>query len=216
MNCSLGTCESLVDWVCRRVNQTGTVSESVNESLDQEVDVELLQRMARGDKEAFAAFYDRYAALLFSIIFRILNDQKESEDVLQEASLLIWEKATVYTPSIGKPSSWAVTIARNKAIDRIRFLQRQNRLVEKAATEGEGNEPVRSVRESVYGREKAELIRVAITDLPVDQRQAIEMAFFKGLTQYEISETLREPLGTVKARIRRGMLKLRASLEGLL
>ena len=109
-----------------------------------------------------------------------------------------------------------MTFVRNKAIDRIRASQRRNQLVENAlaAIPAENDEP--SANESLCGREKAQVIRSAVTSLPVEQRQAIELAFFTGLTQNEISERLREPLGTVKARIRRGILKLREKLEGRL
>jgi RNA polymerase sigma-70 factor (ECF subfamily) len=178
-------------------------------------DVDLLREISAGDRSAFARFYDQYSKLLFSIAFKILNDAKESEDVLQEVFLQVWDKAAHYDPRLGKPVSWAVTLTRNKAIDHIRSSQRRSRLMEQAATEmtvltgGAG-----TANESVRGRESADLISSAVADLPADQRKAIEMAFFSGLTQNEISETLKEPLGTIKARIRRGMLKLRDRLEG--
>lgn len=178
-------------------------------------DVDLLREISAGDRPAFARFYDQYSKLLFSIAFKILNDAKEAEDVLQEVFLQVWDKAGHYDPRLGKPVSWAVTLTRNKAIDHIRSSQRRSRLMEQAATEmtvltdGTG-----TANESVRGRESADLISSAVADLPADQRKAIEMAFFSGLTQNEISETLKEPLGTIKARIRRGMLKLRYRLEG--
>lgn len=216
MNCSLGILEAVSGWSCPAVVPGRLVTYSVNEAADHNADIELLQRIARGDRDAFSRFYDLYSNVLFSIAFRVLNDQKEAEDVLQESFLQIWEKAPTYKPQAGKPFSWALTITRNKAIDRIRFLQRQSRLVESATNQAEPAAEVVTVRESVFGREKAELIRLALTGLPSDQKQAIELAFFSGLTQHEISAALREPLGTVKTRIRRGMLKLRDSLEGLL
>jgi RNA polymerase sigma-70 factor (ECF subfamily) len=178
-------------------------------------DVELLRSISEGDRYAFSRFYDQYSKLLFSIAFHILNDQKEAEDVLQEVFVLIWDKAGTYHSRLGKPSSWAVALTRNKAIDYIRANQRRSKLAEQAATEMSVNSPgSATANESVRGRENAELIGSAVADLPEDQRQAIEMAFFSGLTQNEISETLKEPLGTIKARIRRGMLKLRDRLEG--
>ena len=178
-------------------------------------EVELLRSISEGDRYAFSCFYDQYAKLLFSIAFRILDDQKEAEDVLQEVFLQIWDKAGSYNPLLGKPGSWAVTLTRNKAIDYIRAHQRRSKLMEHASTEMAANPSAFSpANESVHRPEHAELISSAVAELPADQRKAIEMAFFSGFTQNEISETLKEPLGTIKARIRRGMLKLRDRLEG--
>lgn len=184
-------------------------------SPDLERDVELLRRIASGDRSAFSSFYDLYSGLLFSIAVKILNDAKEAEDVLQEVCMQIWNKADSYDPLLGKPVSWAVTLTRNKAIDRIRASQRRSHLLEQAAVEADilpDNSP--SANERMHGKENAKMIRSVVAALPSDQRRAIEMAFFSGLTQDEISKTLQEPLGTIKARIRRGMLKLREKLEG--
>jgi RNA polymerase sigma-70 factor (ECF subfamily) len=195
--------------------QTETVSE---ENLQNRTrDVDLLRRIGDGDRSAFSEFYDLYSNLLFSIAVKVLNDQKEAEDVLQEVFVQIWDKAGTFDPGLGKPSSWAITLVRNKAIDRIRAAQRRSRLMEEATSHAaiaECDAP--AANESVHGREKAALVRSAMAGLPAEQRHAIEMAFFSGLTQIEISDNLREPLGTIKARIRRGMLKLRDKLEGCL
>lgn len=180
-----------------------------------EDDIELLRSISEGDRQAFSCFYDRHCKLLFAIAFRILNDQREAEDALQEAFVQIWEKAVSYNPALGKPFSWAVTLTRNKAIDHLRASQRRSKLMEQASTEMlAGTAGSATANEGRHGRENAELITSAVAELPQDQRKAIEMAFFSGLTQNEISETLQEPLGTIKARIRRGMLKLRDRLEG--
>lgn len=180
-----------------------------------EQEVELLRRIGGGDRQAFASFYDQYSGLLFSIAVKILNDGKEAEDVLQEVFMQIWNKAGAYDPLLGKPASWAVTLTRNRAIDRIRSAQRRAKLIERATVEAEmqpGAPPL--ANEKLHGKENAERIRSVLAELPADQRRAIEMAFFSGLTQDEIANALQEPLGTIKARIRRGMLKLREKLEG--
>jgi RNA polymerase sigma-70 factor, ECF subfamily len=186
-------------------------------ALDLERDVELLRRIAGGDRSAFSSFYDQYSGLLFSIAIKVLNDSKEAEDVLQEAFMQIWNKADAYNPLLGKPVSWAVTLTRNKAIDRIRASQRRSKLLEQATLEA-GALPDDSpfANEKLHGKENAEMIRSVVAALPSDQRRAIELAFFSGLTQDEIAKTLQEPLGTIKARIRRGMLKLREKLEGFI
>ena len=191
-------------------------TDAMNEpALDLERDVELLRRIAGGDRSAFASFYDQYSGLLFSIAVKVLNDAKEAEDVLQEVFVQIWNKADAYDPLLGKPASWAVTLTRNKAVDRIRASQRRSRLLEQAAVEANGSpDHSPSANEKLHGKENAEMIRSVVAALPPDQRCAIELAFFSGLTQDEISQTLQEPLGTIKARIRRGMFKLREKLEG--
>jgi len=192
-------------------------SERVNEPTAPDQDVELLQRIAAGDREAFATFYDKHSTLMFSVAVRVLNDQTEAQDVLQEAFVQIWEKAGNFNPDLGKASSWAATMTRNKAIDRIRASQRRSRLNDEAGAEmAISQEADASVNEAVHGHDKAKAIQSAIVELPADQRRAIELAYFSGLTQNEISEKLHEPLGTVKARIRRGLLKLRDQLESLL
>jgi RNA polymerase sigma-70 factor, ECF subfamily len=191
--------------------------EPVSDQDNQERDIELLRQIAAGDRTAFGEFYDRHSVLMFSVASRILNDPGDAEDVLQEAFVQIWEKAGNFDPKLGKPSSWAAILVRNKAIDRIRSSQRRTRLALEAGAEmAIAAETDESANETVHGHEKAKLIRSAIVELPAEQRNAIELAYFSGLTQNEISEKLHEPLGTVKARIRRGLLKLRDQLEGLL
>jgi RNA polymerase sigma-70 factor (ECF subfamily) len=191
--------------------------ELVSDQENQDRDIELLRQIAAGDRSAFGEFYDRHSVLMFSVASRILNDPSDAEDVMQEAFVQIWEKAGNFDPKLGKPSSWAAILVRNKAIDRIRGSQRRSRLALEAGAEmaiaAEAND---SANDMVHGHDQAKLIHSAIVELPAEQRNAIELAYFSGLTQNEISEKLHEPLGTVKARIRRGLLKLRDQLEGLL
>ena len=193
------------------------ILERVNENAAHPSDAELLQRISAGDRAAFAAFYDRHATLMFSVACKVLRDQGEAQDVLQEVFVQIWEKARNFDPALGKASSWAAILVRNRAIDRIRASQRRTRLAEQAGAEWEvAADIARTANEAIHGTDKARLIQQAIGGLPVEQRHAIELAYFSGLTQDEISQKLNEPLGTIKARIRRGLLKLRDQLEGLL
>ena len=188
----------------------------VNQPETQDRDVELLRQIASGDRGAFAEFYDRHSTLMFSVATKILNDTNEAEDVLQEAFLQIWEKAAKFDPKLGRASSWAAIMVRNKAIDRIRSSQRRTRLAEEAGTaQAIAGEAADTVNDTLHGHEQAKIIQTAIVELPQEQRQAIELAYFSGLTQDEISKKLNTPLGTIKARIRRGLLKLRDQLEGL-
>ena len=180
-----------------------------------EAEIALLRRVAQGDRRAFEELYDRFSGVLFSIAYRVLNNREAAEDVLQDVFIQIWEKASLYDPARGKPMTWAVTLTRNKAIDRLRSTQRRNRLQDDVEREAETFEQFddRSSFDAVASGETSKLVRDAIQKLSKDQREAIELAFFSSLTQTEIAERLGDPLGTIKARIRRGMMKLRDVLS---
>jgi RNA polymerase sigma-70 factor, ECF subfamily len=185
---------------------------------DQAQDAALIERIRTGDRAAFMSFYDRFSPLLFSVAARVLGDRKEAEDVLQEVMLVIWNKSGEYDAQLGTLSSWAVALTRNKALDRLRARARRLRLIEEVALMAEETGPsaTPSANELLHGRERAEMLRAAMKDLPSEQRLAIELAFFTGLSQSDIATRLQQPLGTVKARIRRGMLRLREQLGGVL
>ncbi len=178
----------------------------------------LFQRIAAGDSEAFAAFYDRYASLFFGLAWRILGDDLECEDVVQEACVSLWERAPQYDASLGRPLSWAVTIVRNRAIDRHRSRKRRAAVFSPADEGGELPEPPAEFRAAPATdlADTATLVRQTLLHLPTPQREALDLAFFGGLTHLEIAERLAVPLGTIKARIRRGLLALRDTLEGRL
>jgi len=182
---------------------------------DIDLEIMLVQRVGQGDRVAFEALYERYSAVLLSTAYRILNDQESAEDVLQEVFLQIWDKAMMYDPKRGKPLTWAVTMTRNRAIDRLRSKQRRHRLQDDLEKESSifeklnGNDSL----ETVEAGEKSRIVHDAVMQLTKDQREAIELAFFSGLTQSEIAGRLHEPLGTVKARIRRGMMRLKDLIQ---
>lgn len=179
-----------------------------------EADREMMHCFTSGDETGFATFYRRFAPGLFSLVYRILQDPKESEDVLQEAFVQMWKNTATYDPSRSSLFTWAVMISRNKAIDRLRARQRRFRVVEAAIAEAEvtpaaGAGPA----DEALGQSDERLrVRAALETLPMPQREAIDLAFFGGMTQAEISTKLGTPLGTVKARIRRGLLALREVL----
>jgi len=189
----------------------GNVAEADQDAL-------LIERIRAGERAAFVAFYDRYAPLLLSVAARVLGERKEAEDVLQEVMLVIWNKSGDYDPQLGTLCSWAITVTRNKALDRLRARNRRLRLVEEAAVlaEDAGSSAYPSANEILHGRQRAEQLREAMQALPAEQRMAIELAFFTGLSQSDIATRLQQPLGTIKARIRRGMLRLREQLGGAL
>ena len=180
-------------------------------TIDLAAEIELLQQIGKGDRRSFEQLYDRFSGVLFSTAYRVLNNQEAAEDVLQDVFVQIWEKAPLYDPLRGKPLTWAVTLTRNKSIDRLRSTQRRNRLRDEVEQESLSFEQFddKSSVDAVDAMEKGAMVRAAIAKLSPDQRQAIELAFFSGLTQTEIAERLGEPLGTIKARIRRGMMKLK-------
>ena len=185
---------------------------------DQARDTALIERIRTGDRAAFMAFYDRFSPLMFSVAARVLGDRKEAEDVLQEVLLVIWNKSGEYDPQLGCLSSWSVALTRNKALDRLRARTRRLRLIEEVAIMAEQSDTSSSpsANEIIHGRERAQMLRSAMNELPTDQRLAIELAFFTGMSQSDIATRLQQPLGTVKARIRRGMLRLREQLGGVL
>jgi len=178
---------------------------------DTELEVFLMQRTGQGDRGSFEQLYERFSGVLFSTALNVLGNQEAAEDVLQDVFIAIWEKAPLYDSVRGKPLTWAVTLTRYKAIDRLRSLQRKGVLHEKVEQEAKIFEEHsdKTSLDEVDAAEKARIVREAVRQLSGSQRKAIEMAFFDGLTQAEIAERLGEPLGTVKARIRRGMMKLK-------
>jgi RNA polymerase sigma-70 factor (ECF subfamily) len=180
-------------------------------SIDQELEIELLRRVGQGDRASFESLYDRFSRVLFSAALQILNDQREAEDVLQDVFIQIWDKAKLYNAARGKPLTWAMTLTRNKAIDRLRSTQRRYRLKDQVEQETKvtNQSVLKDSAEEVDALEKSRLIRAAVLQLSKEQREAIELAFFSGLTQNEIAQELNQPLGTVKARVRRGMLRLK-------
>ena len=183
-----------------------------------EAEIELMKRVGQGDQRSFEELYERFSGVLFSIAYRVLNNQEAAEDVLQDVFVQIWEKAPLYDPSRGKPLTWAGTLTRNRSIDRLRSTQRRNRLQDDLQRESDTFEHFddRSSLDAVTSGETNVLVREAMKKLPKDQREAIELAFFHSLKQSEIAERLNEPLGTIKARIRRGLMKLRDVLSNKL
>ena len=184
---------------------------------DSELEARLINRIAEGDDSSFDMLYERLSGPLYGMAYRMMNDTKEAEDVLQEAFTYIWRKAATYDPNRSSPFAWAVMITRNKAIDRLRVRQRLEKLREKVTSEEAFYEDkdVTSANEPTL-RERGALVRSALEQIPQEQRQALELSFFGGLTHEQIAERLDTPLGTIKARIRRGLLRLRDCLkEGL-
>lgn len=177
-------------------------------------DSDLFRRTAAGDDQSLRELHRRYSGVLLATAMRVLNNARDAEEVVQEAFVQIWEKASVYDAQRGKPLTWAMTLTRNKAIDHLRRVQRRRRLQDEVAEEAKIWDHVveSDSSDEAEAHERKNIVRSAVIQLSPDQRRAIELAFFSGMTQLEIAQKLDEPLGTVKARIRRGMLKLRQIL----
>jgi len=183
----------------------------------EESQTELLRRIALLDRDALSEFYDQTARPLFSVACRILGNTAEAEEVIQDVFVLIWTKAAKFDAAKGQAFHWALSLTRHRCIDRLRARQRRSRVIVDVDSEDDWNQIAEfSPQETALKDHDIAMIQSAVNDLQSDQRQAIELAFFGGLTHQEIAESLNEPLGTVKARIRRGMLKLRVSLQTFL
>ena len=178
-------------------------------------DAELLQKISRRDANAFAALYDRYATVLYSLCLAILKKPDEAEDVLQECFLAVWEKAFTFNGMKGSAYTWLVTLTRHRAIDRLRSKNFQLRLQKPvdfdfdAIADDGANTPL----EAAAFAERAEIVQKAFAALPAEQREVLRLAYFEGYSQTEIAERLQVPLGTVKTRARQAMKKLQALLS---
>jgi RNA polymerase sigma-70 factor (ECF subfamily) len=180
----------------------------------QRVDAQLLQRVARRDRRALAELYDRFSGPLYGAALQIVRDPTEAQDIVHDTFVALWEKAATFETTRGSAFSWAITLTRNRAIDRVRMRRRRAELLEASvpADLGYDESGAADSGDAAALGEEARAVRAAVAGLPAEQRRALELAFFGGLTQEEIARKLSAPLGTVKARIRRGLLKLRDSL----
>ena len=182
------------------------------EAFDAAEDLLLMGRLASGDRDAFARLFDRHSTLVLGLLTRMLGDRAAAEEILQETFLQVWQQARRFKPELGRPRAWIVMMARSRALDRLRSQGarvRREDAVYRAAPNLSA-EPVGTAALETTERNRS--VRAALDTLPAEQRQALELAFFEGLTHTQIAERLQAPLGTVKSRILLGMGKLRQSL----
>jgi RNA polymerase sigma-70 factor, ECF subfamily len=173
-------------------------------------DVELLRRIdSARDPEAFAAFYDRFAARVYGLLLKLLRNRTDADDVLQETFLQVWNQAGRFDPMRSVPDGWILMLARSRALDRLR-----KRPTTSATAIPETSE-VAEPASGLLREEAASALRVALADLPAEQREPIRLAFLDGRTHEQIARLLEQPLGTVKTRIRLGMMRLRDRLTAL-
>lgn len=170
-----------------------------------------MERAARGDREAFAAIYDRFAPRVFGLVRRVLRDPAQSEEVTQEVFVEIWQSARRYDAAQGAVAGWLLTIAHRRAVDRVRSEQAA-RTRDQQSLIDQPDLPKDVVSEQVEHLLEHEQVRKALDQLTDLQREAIELAYFSGNTYREVSELLGVPLGTIKTRLRDGLIRLRDAM----
>ncbi len=175
-------------------------------------DAQLLEAITEGDEQALAALYDRYGSILFGLLLRILHDRAEAEDVLQEIFLRVWQRAADFDEQRGRVFTWLVTIARSRAIDRLRSLNSRERVAEEASRANVSSMTTNALADTLAS-EQREMVALALAEIPEEQRRMLLLAYFEGLTQSEIASRTGEPLGTVKTRTRAGLARLRVILR---
>jgi RNA polymerase sigma-70 factor, ECF subfamily len=178
-------------------------------------DEALLQLIARSQENALSELYDRYSRLVYSVALNTLSDPGRAEEVTQDVFVRAWEKARTYSAEQGKVATWLASIARHRSIDLFRQSRSHHEDMQVDWQEAEAIDlpDGQNVEWEVDLSQRQQRIRWAVSQLPVEQKQAVGMAFFQGLSHPEIAEALGEPLGTVKTRIRLGMHKLRILLQ---
>src|SRR5499427_6450743 len=176
----------------------------------------LVERIATGDQSALAALYDATNRLIYSLVMRVLGDMSSAEEVLIDVYTQVWRQAASYDANRGAPLAWMATIARSRAIDRLRSGWQDQRRKEPLDVLGDAPAGTASPEETAAESERQRLVREALNLLTPEQREVIELAYYSGLSHSEIAEKLSQPLGTVKTRTRLGMMKLREALAPLL
>ena len=173
---------------------------------------EVFERVQHGDQQAFAVLYDELAPKIFGTVKRVLRDPAMSEEVTQEIFVEIWQQAARFDPERASVATWALTMARRRAVDRVRREQSQRNRAEALAGQREDtyDEPDQQVVDGLA----AGAVREALMMLPDDQREVLVLSFLEGLAHGEIADRLQLPLGTVKGRVRGGLKRLRVGLEG--
>lgn len=181
-------------------------------------DRDLVAQAAAGEERAIAGLYDRYGGVLYAVAYRIVGERADAEEVVIEAFAQAWREAPGFEGARGSVAGWLTVIARSRALDLVRARGRRERMTASAAAERPDTSPAMGSwrddpAQSVDHAERRARVREALETLSPSQREAIELAYFEGLSQSEIAERLQEPLGTIKTRVRLGMQRLRESLR---
>ena len=178
-------------------------------------DIQLIKLIAQAREDAIDELYERYKRLVFSVAFAIVGDRSVAEEIMLDVFVQIWQRAGSYRPELAKVSTWMIAITRNHAIDVLRW-QRSRPEANSVYWEDisvQDGPLIHNLEDQFESTLKKEAVRKAVAELPREQREALALAYFKGYTQSQISAALKQPLGTIKTRIRLGMQKLRKLLE---
>lgn len=192
-----------------------TIESMGSRSRDQEL-IALVQRIAKNDQSALATLYDETNRLAYGLILRVLGDASVAEEVLLDVYTQIWRQAANYDTGRGSPIAWLMTIARTRAIDRLRSGWQDRQRKEPLDLLNDRETSVASPEEATVASERQKFVRAALSSLTPEQREVIELAYYGGLSHSEIALKLNQPLGTVKTRTRLGMMKLREALAPML
>lgn len=181
-------------------------------------DADLVARIAQGDERALAQLYDRFGGVLYAVAYRVVGQQADAEEVVLEAFSQAWREAPRFDPARGSVAAWLTMMARSRALDLVRSQSRRERITDAAAREEPVAGPAMSAGlpspgAGVLDEERKRAVAAALAALSPAQREAIQLAYYDGLSQSEIAERLKEPLGTIKTRMRLGMQKLREALR---
>jgi RNA polymerase sigma-70 factor (ECF subfamily) len=177
-----------------------------------EDDRELAERLKRREQAAMGDLYDRYGRIAYALIYRIVKDNGIAEDLMQETFLRVWNRAAAFDSSKGALGAWVLTVARNRAIDYVRSVQ--GRMRDSVYELDASDTPVlfTSIESDILNSDRARRLKHAFQTLNANQRQVIELAYYEGLSQTEMAEKMKQPLGTVKTWCRTALLKLREEL----
>ena len=185
-------------------------------NIDPEKELILIERIALKDEKSLSRLYDMYSRIIFSLALKIVKKQKDAEEILQNVFMQIWEKASFFNVEKGNVYAWIVTMTRNKSIDKLRsksYKADSMNLSLKEELASDINYQKKLTFDSAVAIERTEFVKKALEQLTDEQRHIIELAYFEGLTQNEISEEINIPVGTVKTRMRQAMTKLRETLS---
>ncbi|WP_431035019.1 sigma-70 family RNA polymerase sigma factor [Streptomyces sp. P6-2-1] len=173
---------------------------------------ELVARVARGDRDAFSAVHDAVAGPLLGVVRRVLRDRAQSEEVAQEVLVEVWRTAGRYRPDLGSVTNWVLTLAHRRAVDRVRSVEASAARERRAGLLEQNTPAYDEVAEQVETRLEQEQVRRCLAGLTERQRESVTLAYYRGLTYREVAELLALPLGTVKTRLRDGLIRLRDCL----
>jgi RNA polymerase sigma-70 factor (ECF subfamily) len=193
------------------------ITQVCERSVEDMTDEMLMASISAGDPDALGALFDRYGGVIKSVVMKTLHNEAESEDLLQEVFVEVWNRADKFSEKKGKPLGWIVTMARRRAIDKVRSRSAYQRATDRFQAEIEENlnSGVFEEDEDIALNDLRVLLNAKLEELPVAQREVVELAFYKGMSQREIAAYTNTPLGTIKTRIELGLKKLHAALSSI-